>query len=267
MSYGSTAPKWNDELVFKIYDYARAGLKKSQIAAAIGVTRITFRRWLETKPLVALAIKRGKVGSKEAKEAATNYRDYVYARLPERLQELWNKIDAAGKAKNGSDMIERMLANQGKDSRQRLFLYALVAYNFSLTHACMAVNINKGVYNAWMRNDPEFADLVDEMEIAKKDFFEATLVEAAKSGDTAAIIFANKTLNADRGYNPAQKVEIGGSLNVNVSVQPMSKLNLPISTMKEVLAAVRQAQPKIDDSDVIDMPLLPSIPTVDQEVF
>ncbi len=82
-------------------------------------------------------------------------------------------------------------------------------------------------------------EVVKQTHEAKKDLFESALVGLVKQGEPSAVVFANKTLNRDRGYN--DKVEVTHVLGEQHSVED---LQLSLEQRKEILAAIRDAQTK-----------------------
>jgi hypothetical protein len=90
-----------------------------------------------------------------------------------------------------------------------------------------------------VETDPEFAELVDEIHLHKKDFFESKLVELVQSGDSSATIFANKTMNRDRGYGDKTTIEHTGTVVVEQRVVQIGDLALPVDVRRAILGAVR----------------------------
>jgi hypothetical protein len=60
----------------------------------------------------------------------------------------------------------------------------------------------------WMRKDVVFRRLVEGIHEHKKDFFESSLINLVRQGDSAATVFANRTQNRDRGYSEKVTVDI-----------------------------------------------------------
>lgn len=245
---------WKDTFYVQSYELARSGLTNPKIAEALGVSNGIFRKWLEKRPALVHALKRARRTRHNSN--TTTFRDYVYGRLPEHLQKLWDKLSQCETQKNGIRRIQALLESQGKDARQHLFLYAITASNFNFSDACRKVNLPRKTVESWIKTDPDFAQLLDEIHLAKKDFFEGALVESVRAGDTAAIIFANKTLNRDRGYNDKQEVEFKGTLDVNHTVVPIDDLlpNLSIEAKREILQIMRKQKSPIIEGKIAHSP-------------
>ena len=194
-------------MLVSIYQQASLGRSMTETAKTLGVGHDTFLKWKKEKSYVKDAWDRGR----EVLTAEPDFPSYVYNRLPENLQQLWDQIDEVDTKKNAQEMIERLLQGHPTQVRQHLFLYAWTSSDFSLSEAVKKVNINMTTLNNWKR-DPEFAELVDEIHWHKKNYFERAFIGRVASGDTAAIIHAVKSQCADRGYNPSMQVDVAGKI-------------------------------------------------------
>lgn len=231
--------KWNDTYYLRAFELAKDGFSDSKIASCLGISPITFTTWKQQRPALRDALERAR---KENSPKEETFADYVYNRLPDYLQELWDKINLCDQVTNGIQRMEALLSNAGKTARQHLFTYALVKANFSISDACRSVNISRTTYNKWVQDDPLFSELMDEIHWHKGNFFEAALVERVKEGDSACTIFANRTFNKERGYGAEValkgKVEHTHShLHAHIKVD---ELDLPIETRRQLLAAVQK---------------------------
>lgn len=239
---------WKDEFYVKAHRYALDGYTNQEISRALGVSNATFLQWLKKKP----ALKEGLETARRTKDgkSITSFRDYVYERLPDELKELWDKINACdeetgSKKKHLSTRaIESLFASCGKMARMHLFLYAYVHHNFNASEACRCVNISWGTYRSWIEDEEGFAELVEEIHIHKKNMFESALIDLVRNGDPAATIFANRSINRDRGYNDKQEISISGSIEHNV--RQVDELELPLEVRKAILESMRAKDvPKI----------------------
>ena len=71
--------------------------------------------------------------------------------------------------------------------------------------ACKAAGISRYTFYEWKKNDPEFAEKVEDIIELQKDFCEALILKKMKEGDTTMIIFYAKTKMKDRGYIERQE--------------------------------------------------------------
>lgn len=231
------ARKYDPDITpIKAYELYRSGLKTAQVAHALGVTHVQFRKWIVKFPALSYAVKQAKQFRKGTATGA--FLDYVYNRLSPEAQECWNKIKKWDDEKDGYWKIQEMLKNKGVRVRQHLFLQALVTANFNASEACRLLGINKKSLTDWQRHDPEFKKLFDEFHWHKGNFFEGALVGLVRQGDVAATIFANRTFNRDRGYN--DKVEVQVNKKVEHTITFLNKM--PLEVRKEMLRAMREAK-------------------------
>lgn len=237
---------WKNSWYVKSYELAKEGLKNAQIGKALGMDPSTFRLRVMKDKSLRLALKKAR---EDSSKNAKTFRDYVYGRLPTKLQALWNEIQKCEETDNPIEQVEALLNGSGKRTKQHLFLYALVHYNFNITKAMACLNLARNTFNSWVTEDPDFGELIQEIHLAKKDFFESALVGLVKNGDTSAIIFANKTVNADRGYNPSKNVNVKHEGKVEhghtVTTVPIKDLGLTLGERTRLLEAYRKRQAKI----------------------
>jgi hypothetical protein len=106
------------------------------------------------------------------------------------------------------------------------------------------VNVSKRTIDGWLRSDPEFPELMAEVEFHKKNFFESGLVGQVEEGNVQSIIFANRTYNRDRGYGEVRGVEHSGTVNhlhahAHLVLDP-EQLGLDLDTTIKVLKALEE---------------------------
>jgi hypothetical protein len=224
------SPAYTDNLAVDVYILARTGLSDLAISKAIGTQPATFKIWASKYPAIAYALQRARVQSNET------FQDYVYGQLPENLRDLWDRIEMWSDSDNALERIESILGKETIRVRQSLFIHAMVSANFNQSEACKKVGISYGVVQQWLRNDPSFPALLDEIEHHKKNFFEASLVQLVKEGNTLATVFVNRTKNADRGYSEKIRIEHAHSV-LNTTI-PLDKLKLSTECLLEIETAM-----------------------------
>jgi hypothetical protein len=200
---------WHDDYYVKAYRLAATGLRNDRLAGALGVSLKTLERWLREKPSFRSAVEDARKDVKGRPEET--FRQYVYNRLPDDLKEVWDRIEEADRDKRrlGDKELKELLSRAGgRYARMQLFLHAYVHYNFNASEAMRALNLPAGEVNKWVRHEPRFKELLAEIDRHKRNLFEGALVGLVKNGDTAAILFANRTLNRDRGYNDKQDIDV-----------------------------------------------------------
>lgn len=250
---------WQDEYYLRCYELAKEGKDDHQISKILGVDPRRFSAWVRSKPALAEALEKAR---KETGKSG-KFQEYVFGRLPQSLKELWQQIMEIHTDENADflgEELDRLLEGRGERARQHLFLYALIKYNFSLTAARRSVNITPSVYKRWCQ-DPEFSDLVYSVHECKKDFFESALVELVGKGDTSAVIFANKTINRDRGYQERQEHAVAANISHRHQID-----DLPLEVKRQVLLALQNKETtktlefQGNSKDTIDAEFIEKVP-------
>jgi hypothetical protein len=243
---------WKPEFVILAFEMCKAGASDTQIAKMMNVQDRTLRKWREKKPEFNHAFMKGRK-SRQKENGCETFLEYVYGRLPEELQAIWNDIMAVSEHPNALKKVEFLLEGCGIRARQHLLLYALVHFNFDMAKALGSLNIPRGAFRDWVIADPEFADLMDHMHEYKKDFFEGALTGLVAQGDPNAIIFVNKTFNADRGYEDKKNVKIDAKHDINMDGKlTIDDLDVPLEVKKQVLEAYRQKKALAAGSRVVE---------------
>lgn len=231
--------KWSDSFYVAAYRLARQGLSDTAIAKTIGVLPLTLAGWKSRNPAFKEAFDIGRDDKKDSFQSS--FRDYVYGHLPPRLRKIWHKINKCEMGHSGIDRVEALLAGEGKQTRQHLFLYAFVDSNFNASEACRRIGISAKTLQVWTRLDPEFAELMDEMHWHKGNFFEEGLIKLVKDGDTRATLFANERFNRNRGYGNKVEVNHSGQVNhLHAHMIDLETLDLPVEAKTLILEAVRK---------------------------
>jgi len=270
--------KWSPDMYYIIYDLASKGLPNTKICEELGINQSTMANWLRQPKIQGFTppdgptLKRCLAEARKPKpkdDSVATFLEFVFDRLPDHLKGLWEEINACDQAPQGQKRKTQILRMQSKRILQHLFLYAFCQTNFNISNACQVISITRETYIQWTK-EINFKRLMLEINEAKKDFFESQLVKAAKKGDTKAIIFANKSLNKDRGYTEKTIVEHTGTITHSHTMINLDELYLPVNIRMAVLQAVKRLeerkrleadgmeQPKLEyqpeqvDLDVID---------------
>jgi hypothetical protein len=113
------------------------------------------------------------------------------------------------------------------------------------------VGISRGYMEKW-KEDPEFLQMLEEIQFHKKNFYERALIGLVAENHAGAILFVNKTYNADRGYSER--------LDLNVNAQTgrvdwsIDDLDLDLETQKKLLAAIERKKREEGASEDFDDP-------------
>lgn len=70
----------------------------------------------------------------------------------------------------------------------------------NISVSCRAYGINRQTFYNWYATDPDFKAAADDVKEVRMDFIENALMQRINAGDTAAIIWASKTICRSRGY-------------------------------------------------------------------
>lgn len=235
---------WDTDYLQDTYALAREGKRFSQIGKAVGIRKQTWDNWKNKHPDLWRAYCRGRSQWKGLKASNHSFQELVMERLPSSLRRLWDEINELEREENGVAKLEIILRKAGLRTRQYLFIHALMMSNFNESTARAKVNITSSEYKKWLRTDPEFVELVAEIELCKKDFFENALMDLVASRDTSAVLFANRTFNRDRGYTEGTTHKIEGS--VEHRVVKVDDLGLTLEEKKRLLLKVREQQAEED---------------------
>jgi hypothetical protein len=233
--------RWTPILLVHIYRHAKAGLSNEAIARVMDITSNRFVKWKRDRPEVAQALA---LARKEA-PMDNSFVRYFYSQLDPRLQALWNEIENANNLGGGIAQLDAILGDHGTKARQSLYLHALISSHFSPTRAMEKVGIDKRTLDHWINNDPDFPELVEQIQYHKKNYFEEALVKLVEAGDKSAILHANRSVNRDRGYgrHSDMTVTVNGNVNHN-HVLDLSELNLSLACRTEIANALRELEQK-----------------------
>jgi hypothetical protein len=128
------------------------------------------------------------------------------------------------------------LANNGERERKKLLAWALLQNYFDVTGACRALKITVRQYETWLKTDSEFADLIADVQSAKKHFVEGRLMSMVALGSEKATLFAAERLMKDV-YGKVLTVE--GNVNMHHSTIDLGRL--PISIKSRIFELLEEA--------------------------
>ena len=213
--------------VLQFYDAYSRSKNIAKVAAALETTGPNLQNQIDKHPSLQLA-----------KEIADSYRPfqtlpgYVFSSLSKDAQETWKQITQA----DSREAVQRIFSRKTKELRQELFIYALVSSCYDLSSACRLVAMDRVQLQKW-KHDLHFLQLMEEIQWHKKNFFESSLIGLVEERHPGAVIFVNKTLNADRGYSEKIQVEHSGQINTGFTIED---LDLDLDTRKKILEAIRR---------------------------
>lgn len=229
--------KWDDANYLKAARLAKSGLDDKSIASALGMTPAVFAGHVRRREALRSALEEAR-----ARRAGT-FREFVMGRLPPEAMRLWARLEKLGQMLDGPEKpraaaeCAAMLDEAPVRVRMHLFVQALVANNFVQGAALRMLGMAATELEGWRRQDPAFRALLAGVLEAKRDFFELCLTNLCARGDASAIVFANRTLNRDRGYceKTVVQVETKSTLDVKVTLEDLS-----VEARRELLEATRR---------------------------
>lgn len=234
---------WKEEYYVKIYRLASDGMTDAKIAKVMGVSETLLTKWYRCKLALQQAVKEARYNLENRGEGYKTFRSFVYGKLSKRAQELWDKLEEIERLGDNPERgrmhrtILRKIQEASVYIRQTLFIHSLLASNFMTSMACRRLGMHHSTVREWELRSPAFAELLAGIHEHKKDFFESALINLIRQGDSAATIYANKTINRDRGYN--ERVDVVHTHNVNGKFAITAE-DLDETTLAGLLAAQRK---------------------------
>lgn len=227
-------------MVVDIFRLTRDGLTMSAVADHLDVSLISLGNWKRDKPCVAHAFTEGEFwrNNKESEFALTdNFVDYCLNMLPAEERALWETVDMWADEPDAFERTRSLLRDKGKKTHQMLYVHAFISLNYDCNKAAERVCVPLKTFRAW-QTDPDFQMMMDAVNAHRKNFCEAALMGLVKGGHPQAIMFANKTLNADRGFAEKAIIQHQGDVNHHHDAIPFDELELSPACLREI----RQAQ-------------------------
>lgn len=242
--------KFHEGYYLEVYILAKSGCSDIKIEQALGIGTNTLRRWCKAHPYLKEALDKGR----EAIKSKDDFKDWVVGRLPDHLKDLWDEIMEVEEG-NSQARKDVLLADNPR-AKQFLFIHALLKTNFNQFAARNLIGVSANELKVWQR-DEDFVELLEVIHEAKKDFVEGALMDLVSERDRNAVIFANKSINADRGYGQKIQVEHKGNIEHNHNLIDLDQLKIPLKLRMELLHYIQLEQEKLEqlkleDHTVID---------------
>lgn len=242
------AGKWEEDMIYRAYACAASGMNVTTIAKALGVDFNTLQAWRAKYPVIERAMESGWAS---AKAPAQLREEWVFARLEPHLRALWMDIEALWESETSRHQIFDRVRDVPDDERQAVFLYALASSTFSVNAAMQMVGIGKKTMDRWL-DDPNFAELVSQVEWHKDNFIEDRFLGLVRAGYEPAIMWAARTKLAARGYGQSVKVsgEVAHTHAVGVNLY---SLGLPSDLLDQVVSAMLSGTKVGPDGLLVDV--------------
>jgi hypothetical protein len=229
--------KWNVDLEFVLTFYD-AHLREASLAKVAKTFEMTQgKMWSLVQQYPEL---------QQAKRMAEENRrrgylgKWVLENLSPEARRTWDRINGMDR----QDEIEAIFHGKTPVLRQKLFCHALLAFGFNVSAACAKVGISNKDLGNW-KHDPEFLEMLEDVQFHKKNFFENALLDLVEERYAPAVLMVNRTANADRGYG--ERLEVNGSMEtkqVGPDTVDWDKVfeRLDVDTQKKLLKAVEEVK-------------------------
>lgn len=239
---GSRRPpqKLTTQLILDVYDAFLREYETTKIASALGVSQGTLMSWIEKYPELELA----KTTAEQRRGKTSDFSNYVYQHLSPAIKKIWDEIVLWSDHANAQEKIQALLSGQPTRARQEIFIHALVSHSFNLSEACRIACVSRATVEQWKKDDYEFLQLVEEITWHKKNFFESALVDLVAMRNPGAVMFVNRTVNADRGYSEKLEVNHSGTIKQGIDID---ELDLSIEVRRAILEALRKKKQSVID--------------------
>lgn len=179
----------------------------------------------------------------KSRQKDKTFGEYVFKHLSPEARRTWEDLVFWTEHDNPTHHIQRLVSGKSEQIRQELYIHALVCTHFDASKALYMTGLSRKQVERWVTEDLEFAQLVEEIQFHKKNFFEKAMLNLVAEGNPVAVVWANKTVNADRGYS--EKIRMEHTLGADTL--DLDKLDLDIDTRRKVLEAMRRAQLKEEE--------------------
>jgi DNA-binding protein Fis len=233
-----TAVTYAPRMSIDAFILASSGAPESQIAKSIGITEATLQEWKKRHDEFGYALETAQRKRSDPKSDDT-LSGYVYKHLSDEARAVWDQLEYLEDSDNARASIEELFkSDTNQRLRQQMLVHAIAHKTFDVSAALTMVGVSRGQLRKWLERDPDFATLWEELNFHKKNFFEQGLLDLVKARNPFAVIFANKTINADRGYAEKVKVEHSGTINHVHTHIPIGELKLPFEVRAQVYEAM-----------------------------
>jgi hypothetical protein len=189
-----------------------------------------------------------------AKAAKADRLPACFESLSDQSKEYWailNDHKAVADAKQAALLA---IANNGERERQKLLAYGLMQNFFDVQAACKALNVPLKQFNKWVASDPEFAEMISEVQASKRFFVEGQLFKLIALGSEKATMFAAERLMPKEYGN---KIQHSGTIEHNhMHTQQLDLANLPAEIRGKIFELLM-------DSGLVDPDGLLAAPTLE----
>jgi len=160
----------------------------------------------------------------------------IFESLSDEAKSYWQLLNAKETTADSRQAALLAIAANGERERQKLLAWGLTQNYFDINGACRALNIPLKQFRSWVANDPEFAEMIGEIQASKRYFVEGQLMRLIGQGSEKATVFAAERLMRDQYGN---KIEHTGTIeHQHEHNQTLSLENLPLELKAKVLELI-----------------------------
>lgn len=215
------------------YDACLREESPQKVAQALGASKKEVYSWVRK----SIVLKEAQELADARRGSRSSIQGYVYGTLSAEAKEMWDTLTFWKDTDSTYERMEKIFNGKTVRLRQELFIHALVSSNYDVSNACKMVGVNRGTLREWQNSDLAFRQLFEEIQWHKKNFFERHLIGLVEERHPAAVMFVNRTVNADRGYTEKLQIEHTGSKDGMID---LDTLKLDFETRRKILEAVRE---------------------------
>lgn len=240
---------FNVDLAFVIqfYDAYLRERNLAQVASTFGVTPYNLGKIIERHEELKLAMAMADENRKKGILA-----NYILSVLSPSARATWDKITKL----NTYEEVNAVFKGKPTKLRQQLFCTAVLYTGHDNSKALRMVGIEYGQLMQW-KQDAEFLQMLEEVQWHKKQFFQKALIGLVAEGHPGAVVFVNRTVNADMGYSERLDLNVQGQAGNDVRYE-LEQLNLPVAVLKTVLEAIERKNKEDGVTDVEEVPEFPT---------
>ena len=222
---GLETVSFDADLSWKLY---RASLKHgdpTKVAEELGLKPAALKQLMAEEPVLQRA----------ADAAQADRLPAAFHDLSDESKGIWEALNnpASTDAKQAALIA---MADKGERERKKLLAWGLLQNNFDVSSACRNLKIGIRQFELWVKNDPEFAEMIAEIQSAKRHFVEGRLFALVAAGSEKAIMFSAERLMKDT-YGKSLTIEG----NVTHTHSSIDLGRLPVAVKAQIFELLEEA--------------------------
>lgn len=239
---------FNVDLAFilQFYDAYVRERNLGQVASTFGVTPWNMGQIIKRNPELQLAVAMADENRKKGILA-----NYALSNLSPEARKMWDRIT---KLETHAE-IDACFKGKTLKLRQQLFCTAVLYTCHDYAKSLRMVGVPYADFLKW-RNDPEFLQMLEELQWQKKQFFHKSLMGLVCEGHPGAVVFVNRTVNADMGFSERLDLNVQGQA-AHAGDYPLDQLGLPASVLKQVLEAMEKKKAADAKNGAVEAEVIP----------